>query len=129
MRENLALVIFVFARHFASVIATLPIWTQNHITNLHALKRVATPEELARSVLYLASDDSSAHTLTITVLNLLDHHVEAPAQSIDLRDVAGSMRCSSTRARGGRGGAEPNSGLVHHPKFQAIPKKICQGSI
>ncbi len=29
------------------------------VTQLHALKRVATPEELARSVLYLASDDSS----------------------------------------------------------------------
>jgi len=29
------------------------------ITQLHALKRVAKPEELARSVLYLASDDSS----------------------------------------------------------------------
>lgn len=29
------------------------------ITGLHALKRVAAPEELARSVLYLASDDSS----------------------------------------------------------------------
>ncbi len=33
--------------------------SQAFITNLHALKRVATPEELARSVLYLASDDSS----------------------------------------------------------------------
>ena len=32
---------------------------QAFITNLHALKRVATPEEIARSVLYLASDDSS----------------------------------------------------------------------
>ena len=31
--------------------------SQAFITNLHALKRVATPEELARSVLYLASDD------------------------------------------------------------------------
>ncbi|TCM52702.1 NAD(P)-dependent dehydrogenase (short-subunit alcohol dehydrogenase family) [Rhizobium sp. PP-F2F-G48] len=29
------------------------------VTQLHALKRVATPEELARSVLYLASEDSS----------------------------------------------------------------------
>lgn len=29
------------------------------VTQLHALKRVASPEELARSVLYLASDDSS----------------------------------------------------------------------
>src|SRR5262249_10102278 len=29
---------------------------QAFITNLHALKRVASPEELARSVLYLASD-------------------------------------------------------------------------
>lgn len=29
------------------------------VTQLHALKRVATPEELARSVLYLASDDAS----------------------------------------------------------------------
>ncbi len=33
--------------------------SQAFITNLHALKRVATPEELARSVLYLASDDST----------------------------------------------------------------------
>jgi len=29
------------------------------VTQLHALKRVAKPEELARSVLYLASDDSA----------------------------------------------------------------------
>jgi len=33
--------------------------SQSFITNLHALKRVGTPEELARSVLYLASDDAS----------------------------------------------------------------------
>jgi NAD(P)-dependent dehydrogenase (short-subunit alcohol dehydrogenase family) len=32
---------------------------QSFVTNLHALKRVATPQELARSVLYFASDDSS----------------------------------------------------------------------
>lgn len=32
---------------------------QSFVTNLHALKRVARPEELARSVLYLASDESS----------------------------------------------------------------------
>ncbi|PST23281.1 glucose dehydrogenase [Rhizobium sp. JAB6] len=32
---------------------------QAFITNLHALKRVADPEEIARSVLYLASDDAS----------------------------------------------------------------------
>jgi NAD(P)-dependent dehydrogenase (short-subunit alcohol dehydrogenase family) len=32
---------------------------QAFITNLHALKRVAVPEEIARSVLYLASDDAS----------------------------------------------------------------------
>lgn len=32
---------------------------QTFVTNLHALKRVATPQELARSVLYLASDDAS----------------------------------------------------------------------
>ena len=31
--------------------------SQAFVTNLHALKRVGTPEELARSVLYLASDD------------------------------------------------------------------------
>jgi NAD(P)-dependent dehydrogenase (short-subunit alcohol dehydrogenase family) len=36
--------------------------SQAFITNLHALKRVATPEELARSVLYLASDESSFMT-------------------------------------------------------------------
>ena len=33
--------------------------SQAFVTNLHALKRVATPEELARSVLYLASDDAA----------------------------------------------------------------------
>lgn len=38
--------------------------SQTFITNLHALKRVATQEELARSVLYLASDDSSFVTGT-----------------------------------------------------------------
>jgi NAD(P)-dependent dehydrogenase (short-subunit alcohol dehydrogenase family) len=32
---------------------------QTFVTGLHALKRVARPEELARSVLYLASDESS----------------------------------------------------------------------
>jgi NAD(P)-dependent dehydrogenase (short-subunit alcohol dehydrogenase family) len=32
---------------------------QAFVTNLHALKRVAKPAELARAVLYLASDDSS----------------------------------------------------------------------
>ncbi|MDQ0511003.1 SDR family oxidoreductase [Ancylobacter amanitiformis] len=32
---------------------------QSFITGLHALKRVGRPEELARSVLYLASDDSA----------------------------------------------------------------------
>lgn len=33
--------------------------SQTFVKSLHALKRVATPEELARSVLFFASDDSS----------------------------------------------------------------------
>jgi NAD(P)-dependent dehydrogenase (short-subunit alcohol dehydrogenase family) len=33
--------------------------SQAFVTGLHALKRVGKPEELARSALYLASDDSS----------------------------------------------------------------------
>ncbi|MFS8974755.1 SDR family oxidoreductase [Cupriavidus necator] len=41
--------------------------SQDFITNLHALKRVARPEELARSVLYLASDDSSFVTGTASL--------------------------------------------------------------
>ncbi|SOZ39259.1 SDR family oxidoreductase [Cupriavidus neocaledonicus] len=41
--------------------------SQAFITNLHALKRVAWPEELARSVLYLASDDSSFVTGTASL--------------------------------------------------------------
>lgn len=32
---------------------------RDFVNGLHALKRMATPEEIARSVLYLASDDSS----------------------------------------------------------------------
>jgi NAD(P)-dependent dehydrogenase (short-subunit alcohol dehydrogenase family) len=43
--------------------------SQTFITNLHALKRVATPEELARSVLYLASDDSSFVTGTASLVD------------------------------------------------------------
>lgn len=43
--------------------------SQAFITNLHALKRVATPEELARSVLYLASDDSSFMTGTAMLVD------------------------------------------------------------
>lgn len=39
------------------------------VTNLHALKRVAKPEELARSVLYLASDDSSFVTGTASLVD------------------------------------------------------------
>jgi NAD(P)-dependent dehydrogenase (short-subunit alcohol dehydrogenase family) len=42
---------------------------QSFVTNLHALKRVATPEELARSVLYLASDDSSFVTGTASLVD------------------------------------------------------------
>jgi len=43
--------------------------SQSFITNLHALKRVARPEELARSVLYLASDDSSFVTGTASLVD------------------------------------------------------------
>jgi NAD(P)-dependent dehydrogenase (short-subunit alcohol dehydrogenase family) len=43
--------------------------SQAFITNLHALKRVATPEELARSVLYLASDDSAFITGTASLVD------------------------------------------------------------
>jgi NAD(P)-dependent dehydrogenase (short-subunit alcohol dehydrogenase family) len=43
--------------------------SQTFITGLHALKRVAKPEELARSVLYLASDDSSFVTGTASLVD------------------------------------------------------------
>ncbi len=39
------------------------------VTGLHALKRVATPDELARSVLYLASDDASFVTGTASLVD------------------------------------------------------------
>ncbi|WP_341675640.1 SDR family oxidoreductase [Niveibacterium sp. SC-1] len=42
---------------------------QAFVTNLHALKRVAKPEELARAVLYLASDDSSFVTGTASLVD------------------------------------------------------------
>ena len=43
--------------------------SQAFITNLHALKRVGTPEELARSVLYLASDDAAFVTGTASLVD------------------------------------------------------------
>jgi len=43
--------------------------SQSFITQLHALKRVAKPEELARSVLYLASDDASFVTGTASLVD------------------------------------------------------------
>lgn len=42
---------------------------QAFITNLHALKRVARPEEIARSALYLASDDSAFVTGTAMLVD------------------------------------------------------------
>ncbi len=42
---------------------------QAWLTNLHALKRVGRPEELARSVLYLASDDSAFVTGTASLVD------------------------------------------------------------
>ncbi|MGD9810950.1 MAG: SDR family oxidoreductase, partial [Sphingobium sp.] len=42
---------------------------QAFITGLHALKRVASPAEIARPVLYLASDDSSFVTGTASLLD------------------------------------------------------------
>jgi len=39
------------------------------MTNLHALKRVAQPDELARSVPYLASDDSAFVTGTASLVD------------------------------------------------------------
>ena len=43
--------------------------SQAFITGLHALKRVATPQELARSVLYFASDDSAFVTGTASLVD------------------------------------------------------------
>jgi NAD(P)-dependent dehydrogenase (short-subunit alcohol dehydrogenase family) len=43
--------------------------SQAFVTNLHALKRAALPDELARSVLYLASDDSSFVTGTASLVD------------------------------------------------------------
>ena len=39
------------------------------LTNLHALKRVGRPEEVARSVLYLASDDAAFVTGTAHLID------------------------------------------------------------
>ncbi|RDI98794.1 SDR family NAD(P)-dependent oxidoreductase [Dyella solisilvae] len=43
--------------------------SQAFVTNLHALKRVATPDELARAVLYFASDDSAFVTGTASLVD------------------------------------------------------------
>ncbi|NML30472.1 SDR family oxidoreductase [Paraburkholderia antibiotica] len=43
--------------------------SQTFVTGLHALKRVAKPEEIARSALYLASDDSSFVTGTASLID------------------------------------------------------------
>jgi NAD(P)-dependent dehydrogenase (short-subunit alcohol dehydrogenase family) len=43
--------------------------SQAFVTGLHALKRIAKPEEIARSALYLASDDSSFVTGTASLVD------------------------------------------------------------
>ncbi|MGU7782186.1 SDR family oxidoreductase [Burkholderia sp. PU8-34] len=43
--------------------------SQAFVTGLHALKRVAKPEEIARSALYLASDDASFVTGTASLVD------------------------------------------------------------
>jgi NAD(P)-dependent dehydrogenase (short-subunit alcohol dehydrogenase family) len=43
--------------------------SQAFVTNLHALKRVATPTELARAVLFYASDDSSFVSGTASLID------------------------------------------------------------
>ncbi|MDR3516908.1 MAG: SDR family oxidoreductase [Azospirillaceae bacterium] len=43
--------------------------SQAFVTGLHALKRVAAPEELARAVLYLASDEASFVTGTASLVD------------------------------------------------------------
>ena len=43
--------------------------SQAFVTGLHALKRVAKPEEVASAVLYLASDDSSFVTGTASLVD------------------------------------------------------------
>lgn len=43
--------------------------SQAFVAGLHALKRVATPDELARSVLYLASDDAAFVTGTASLVD------------------------------------------------------------
>ena len=97
------------------------------------------PEKAALTILPLGSSSGSREHAQRQKLCAQNprcrglHSVEDSSSTIlDLRvvsDVAGGILCSSARARGGRGGAEPNAGLVHDPEFQAIPKKICQGSI
>jgi NAD(P)-dependent dehydrogenase (short-subunit alcohol dehydrogenase family) len=42
---------------------------RDHLSSLHALKRPGTPEEIARSVLYFASDDSSFVTGTASLVD------------------------------------------------------------
>lgn len=43
--------------------------SQQFISNLHALRRVASPEELAKAVLFFASDDSSFVTGTASLID------------------------------------------------------------
>jgi hypothetical protein len=106
---------------------------QAFMTNLHALRRVSQPEELARSVLYLASDDSAFVTGTASLVDggASDH----PELSLcpQLIPVASGVACSSpnsvcsSRPFVGRRNKEVLRGKSRNSTLRAVSKSPYRG--
>ena len=77
--------------------------TRSFIEGLHALKRIAAPEEIARSVLYLASDASSFTTGAALLVDGGSRSIEPELMPIDENSMSAMFALAPCQRREERG--------------------------